>query len=235
MLCYVMLCYVMLCCVMLCYVMLCHVMLHLVTLSNMLHYVMSRWAMFCHYLWCHVMFWDVIFCLLWGFSSIYEFLFMLHFVCLLSDKCWPAQWMHSDSHWNVGLCPPCCWNICPGTGTEVCNTSIIIVNYIFTAIYNILTLLYKCSSVTLCVHLPSFSPDLTWRDLQHIVVWTSEFDPLANNPGWKRNGAGLMVNSRFGFGLLNAKALVDLAEPATWKHVPEKTQCIVRDDSFQPR
>ncbi|XP_019736960.1 neuroendocrine convertase 1 [Hippocampus comes] len=79
------------------------------------------------------------------------------------------------------------------------------------------------------------NPDLTWRDLQHIVVWTSEFDPLANNPGWKRNGAGLMVNSRFGFGLLNAKALVDLADPATWKHVPEKKQCIVRDDSFQPR
>uniref|UniRef100_A0A8C5AC80 Neuroendocrine convertase 1 n=1 Tax=Gadus morhua TaxID=8049 RepID=A0A8C5AC80_GADMO len=79
------------------------------------------------------------------------------------------------------------------------------------------------------------NPELTWRDLQHIVVWTSEFDPLANNPGWKRNGAGLMVNSRFGFGLLNAKALVDLADPATWKHVPEKKQCIVRDDSFQPR
>lgn len=67
------------------------------------------------------------------------------------------------------------------------------------------------------------------------MVWTSEFDPLASNPGWKRNGAGLMVNSRFGFGLLNAKALVDLADPGTWKHVPEKKLCIVRDDSFQPR
>lgn len=44
-----------------------------------------------------------------------------------------------------------------------------------------------------------------------------------------------MVNSRFGFGLLNAKALVDLADPLTWKHVPEKKQCIVRDDSFEPR
>ncbi|KAK2827642.1 hypothetical protein Q7C36_018568 [Tachysurus vachellii] len=79
------------------------------------------------------------------------------------------------------------------------------------------------------------NPDLTWRDLQHLVVWTSEFDPLANNPGWKRNGAGLMVNSRFGFGLLNAKALVDLADPKVWKHVPEKKQCIVRDDTFLPR
>ncbi|KPP67905.1 neuroendocrine convertase 1 precursor-like, partial [Scleropages formosus] len=79
------------------------------------------------------------------------------------------------------------------------------------------------------------NPDLTWRDLQHLVVWTSEFDPLANNPGWKKNGAGLMVNSRFGFGLLNAKALVDLADPKVWKHVPEKKQCIVMDDTFQPR
>ncbi|KAG9354398.1 hypothetical protein JZ751_001106 [Albula glossodonta] len=79
------------------------------------------------------------------------------------------------------------------------------------------------------------NPALTWRDLQHLVVWTSEFDPLANNPGWKRNGAGLMVNSRFGFGLLNAKALVDQADPKVWKHIPEKRQCVVRDDSFQPR
>ncbi|KAJ8260792.1 hypothetical protein COCON_G00165150 [Conger conger] len=79
------------------------------------------------------------------------------------------------------------------------------------------------------------NPDLTWRDLQHLVVWTSEFDPLANNPGWKKNGAGLMVNSRFGFGLLNAKALVDLADPEVWKHVPEKRQCIVKDETFEPR
>ncbi|MBN3298288.1 NEC1 convertase, partial [Amia calva] len=79
------------------------------------------------------------------------------------------------------------------------------------------------------------NPDLTWRDLQHLVVWTSEYDPLANNPGWKKNGAGLMVNSRFGFGLLNAKALVDLADPKIWKHVPEKKQCIVKDETFQPR
>lgn len=79
------------------------------------------------------------------------------------------------------------------------------------------------------------NPDLTWRDLQHLVVWTSEYDPLANNPDWKKNGAGLMVNSRFGFGLLNAKALVDLADPKTWKGVPEKKECIVKDSNFQPR
>ncbi|KAF5913564.1 hypothetical protein HPG69_017184, partial [Diceros bicornis minor] len=83
-------------------------------------------------------------------------------------------------------------------------------------------------------HFPS-SPNLTWRDMQHLVVWTSEYDPLANNPGWKKNGAGLMVNSRFGFGLLNAKALVDLADPRTWSSVPEKKECVVKDNDFEPR
>uniref|UniRef100_A0A8C6IZ23 Neuroendocrine convertase 1 n=1 Tax=Melopsittacus undulatus TaxID=13146 RepID=A0A8C6IZ23_MELUD len=79
------------------------------------------------------------------------------------------------------------------------------------------------------------NPNLTWRDMQHLVVWTSEYDPLAGNPGWKKNGAGLMVNSRFGFGLLNANALVDLADPKRWKGVPEKRECIVKDKSFKPR
>ncbi|NWY31360.1 NEC1 convertase, partial [Pheucticus melanocephalus] len=79
------------------------------------------------------------------------------------------------------------------------------------------------------------NPDLTWRDMQHLVVWTSEYDPLAGNPGWKKNGAGLMVNSRFGFGLLNANALVDLADPKRWKSVPKKRECIVKDKSFEPR
>lgn len=44
-----------------------------------------------------------------------------------------------------------------------------------------------------------------------------------------------MVNSRFGFGLLNANALVDLADPKRWKGVPEKRECIVKDKSFEPR
>ncbi|KAG8430701.1 hypothetical protein GDO86_020116, partial [Hymenochirus boettgeri] len=79
------------------------------------------------------------------------------------------------------------------------------------------------------------NPNLTWRDMQHLVAWTSEYDPLTNNPGWKKNGVGLMVNSRFGFGLINSKALVDLADPAKWKTVPEKKECIVQDNGFSPR
>ncbi|XP_078620006.1 neuroendocrine convertase 1-like [Branchiostoma floridae x Branchiostoma japonicum] len=77
------------------------------------------------------------------------------------------------------------------------------------------------------------NPDLTWRDVQHLIVWTSEYDPLSSNPGWFQNGAGLWVNSRFGFGLLNAEAMVDMAQ--TWKTVPEKNTCEVRIENFQPR
>jgi len=37
------------------------------------------------------------------------------------------------------------------------------------------------------------SPNLTWRDMQHLVVWTSQYTPLSRNVGWKTNGAGLKV------------------------------------------
>ena len=71
------------------------------------------------------------------------------------------------------------------------------------------------------------SPDLTWRDVQHLVAWTSEYAPLSHNPGWLRNGAGYWVNTRFGFGLLNAASLVTAADPVTFRRVPEKGVCTV--------
>ena len=92
------------------------------------------------------------------------------------------------------------------------------------------------------------SPNLTWRDMQHLVTWTSEFAPLSSadsdstteakkvGDGWQQNGAGFMVNSRFGFGLLNAAELVNLAEG--FKTVPEKRVCIVKTvpgDGVMPR
>lgn len=76
------------------------------------------------------------------------------------------------------------------------------------------------------------NPNLNWRDLQHLVAWTSQYTPLAQNPGWKTNGAGFKVNSRFGFGLLDAYALVKSA--SHWKTVPEKRICEVVPINFQP-
>ncbi|KAH0949128.1 hypothetical protein HN011_011250, partial [Eciton burchellii] len=67
--------------------------------------------------------------------------------------------------------------------------------------------------------------DLTWRDVQHLIAWSSEFSPLSENPGWFKNAAGFRFNSRFGFGLMNAYALVMAS--TNWTTVPEKTICKV--------
>lgn len=70
-----------------------------------------------------------------------------------------------------------------------------------------------------------FSPNLTWRDVQHLIVWTSELAPLRHNPGWQQNSAGLWFNERFGFGLMNAYRMVKAA--SMWKSVPERRTCEV--------
>lgn len=69
------------------------------------------------------------------------------------------------------------------------------------------------------------NPEMTWRDMQHAVVWSSEVGPLRHNSGWVTNGRGLRVNPRFGFGLLSAVSLVGVA--GNWTRVPEKTVCRV--------
>ncbi|KAL4717118.1 hypothetical protein ACJJTC_017005 [Scirpophaga incertulas] len=68
--------------------------------------------------------------------------------------------------------------------------------------------------------------DLTWRDVQHLIVWTSEYVPLATNPGWQINGAGLRFDVRFGFGLMNAGAMVKAS--LNWTTVPEKFICQIK-------
>jgi hypothetical protein len=67
------------------------------------------------------------------------------------------------------------------------------------------------------------SPNLTWRDVQHIVVWTSKWRALSHDPDWNVNGLGRHVNLKFGFGLLDAHAIVALAKLK--KKVPEKSIC----------
>jgi proprotein convertase subtilisin/kexin type 1 len=69
------------------------------------------------------------------------------------------------------------------------------------------------------------NPNLSWRDVQHLIVWTSEVDPVVDNPGWQQNAAGFWFNTRFGFGLMNAFGLVKTA--INWTTVPEKTICTV--------
>lgn len=74
--------------------------------------------------------------------------------------------------------------------------------------------------------------NLTWRDAQHLTVYTSNPVPIRENPGWKRNAAGFVFNNRFGFGILDAKAMVEAA--LTWQNVPKKSICIVSPISRTP-
>ena len=66
------------------------------------------------------------------------------------------------------------------------------------------------------------NPKLTWRDLQHLVVETTDLtSPL--DPGWRSNGAGHHYNAKFGFGVLNALKMVERA--LKWKNVAKQHVC----------
>jgi len=64
------------------------------------------------------------------------------------------------------------------------------------------------------------NPNLTWRDVQHILVETAELND-SNDLGWVRNGAGHDVNYKYGFGAIDATAAVSTSQ--TWQGVNEET------------
>lgn len=66
--------------------------------------------------------------------------------------------------------------------------------------------------------------NLTWRDMQHLVVKTA-LKTSPEDDGWMKNAAGLWINHKFGFGRLNAKELVNKA--LKWKSVGEQHNCTV--------
>nr|CAA42204.1 prepro-hormone convertase 2 [Aplysia californica] len=68
--------------------------------------------------------------------------------------------------------------------------------------------------------------NLTWRDMQHLTVLTSKRNSLYDSNGihhWKLNGAHLLFNHLFGYGVLDAASMVDLARQ--WKGLPERFHC----------
>ncbi|XP_076314206.1 prohormone processing protease amontillado [Tachypleus tridentatus] len=68
--------------------------------------------------------------------------------------------------------------------------------------------------------------NLSWRDIQHLCVLTSKRNSLYDSKGrfnWIMNGVGLEFNHLFGFGVLDAGAMVALAR--LWKTVPARYHC----------
>lgn len=77
-------------------------------------------------------------------------------------------------------------------------------------------------SLTLC------SPELTWRDVQYLIAYTSNRDKLVGGE-WFTNGGGLRVSPQFGFGAIDAEALVTRAR--RWINVPEQHSADVQASS----
>lgn len=72
---------------------------------------------------------------------------------------------------------------------------------------------------------------LTWRDVQHLLVKTSRPAHLKASD-WKVNGAGHKVSHLYGFGLVDAEALV--LEARKWTAVPSQHVCVATADK-RPR
>ena len=70
------------------------------------------------------------------------------------------------------------------------------------------------------------SRQLSWRDVQHLTVLTSKrnhlYDPKSRH-NWTINGAGLEFNHLFGYGVLDAGDMVDMARD--WTSVGERWHC----------
>ncbi|MEO1530321.1 MAG: S8 family peptidase, partial [Planctomycetota bacterium] len=64
------------------------------------------------------------------------------------------------------------------------------------------------------------NPNLTWRDVQHILVQTAAQND-ASDADWTTNGAGHLVNHKYGFGMVDAAAAVDAA--VNWRTVQAET------------
>ena len=69
-------------------------------------------------------------------------------------------------------------------------------------------------------------PCLTWRDVQHLIVYTAtkpnnHNQKMSKSGEWVTNAAGFHHSTKFGFGVLNAWRLVTAAQ--LWQTVPDLT------------
>jgi len=69
-----------------------------------------------------------------------------------------------------------------------------------------------CPSVAgVCALMLHANPSLTWREVKYILAHTARKNDVTDS-GWSTNGAGLLVNHYYGFGVVDATAAVTMAE-----------------------
>ncbi|XP_050403220.2 furin-like protease kpc-1 isoform X2 [Patella vulgata] len=71
------------------------------------------------------------------------------------------------------------------------------------------------------------NPSLTWRDVQYITLLSANPVPMVDGQ-WMTNALGRKVSLRYGYGLMDASAMVDLAE--VWTNIPEQHICEVNSN-----
>ena len=65
--------------------------------------------------------------------------------------------------------------------------------------------------------------NLSWRDMQHIVLLTANPKPLLQEPGWSKNAVGKQFSYKFGYGLMDGAAMVSLAQK--WPGIGPRLTC----------
>jgi hypothetical protein len=71
---------------------------------------------------------------------------------------------------------------------------------------------------------------LTWRDVMYLVVLTSRPKAIKSN-NYIVNKRGFLVSSRYGFGLMDAGRMVDMAKK--WQNVPILRSCQTLNSNFR--
>ena len=66
--------------------------------------------------------------------------------------------------------------------------------------------------------------------MQYLVAYTSNSEPLLAYGNWVINGAGHHVSHEFGFGVLDAEAIVTRAQH--WITVPEQQYCVISPEEY---
>lgn len=74
------------------------------------------------------------------------------------------------------------------------------------------------------------NPRLTWRDIMYLVVVTSRPHAIKSN-NYFVNKRGFLVSSRYGFGLMDAGRMVELAK--TWRPVPPLQTCSTLNSNYK--
>ena len=66
------------------------------------------------------------------------------------------------------------------------------------------------------------NPELTYRDVMHIIARTARIPTLEETEDWIINSAGFHVSDKFGFGVLDVGQMVALAQ--NWTNVQPRYQ-----------